>query len=340
VKGWAGPDLPPGFNAAAPEIKTVTIDSCPVCDTATNRLIAAEGYDYEIQTCRNLWLLWRCAECDTLWLNPRPADKELGTIYPPSYYAYEMSDQLSPFILKGKAWLDRGKFNGILKHLGRAPRSYLDVGCGDGRYLRQLAELGVARDKIIGIELSSPAIPKLRRAGFQIYSERVEDCDAIEPRSLDLITMFHVIEHVADPIRVMKQLAHWLTPGGVLAIETPNTASIDRRLFSKTWWGGYHIPRHWTLFTDNSLRKALAKAELEPLKTQYQTGHSFWLYSFHHWLKYNRRRQLPALAHRFDPMRSRLPLMFFTGFDIARRMIGMRTSAMLVVAKKLDESAA
>jgi len=42
---------------------------------------------------------------------------------------------------------------------------------------------------------------------------------------------------------------------GALVVETPNLDSWDARLFKETWWGGYHIPRHWTLFDANSLRR-------------------------------------------------------------------------------------
>jgi hypothetical protein len=67
---------------------------------------------------------------------------------------------------------------------------------------------------------------------------------------------------------------------------------------------------------------------------RYQTGHSFWLYSFHHLLRYNGALPMPRLARLFDPLRSKLMLILFTGFDILRRMMGFKTSAMLVLARR------
>jgi 2-polyprenyl-3-methyl-5-hydroxy-6-metoxy-1,4-benzoquinol methylase len=332
-----GRPLPSGYDSNAPEIATVRIERCPVCGGA-ERSFFAEGYDYELQTCRNLWQFWQCRTCTAVWLDPRPAAEELSTIYPPTYYAYDMSERLSLIILKGKALLDRMKFQAILKFLAREPTSFMDVGCGDGRYLHQFAGKGLSKEKIYGVELSSPAIPKLRAAGFKIFSERVENVKDMQSSSVDLITMFHVIEHVEDPVRVLRQLANWLAPGGVLAIETPNIDSIDRKAFTNTWWGGYHIPRHWTLFNEKSLRRALTDTGLEVLGTKYQTGHSFWLYSFHHLTKFNQRLPLLSLAPLFDPMRSRLFLSAFTSFDIIRRMLGARTSAMLVLARKPESA--
>jgi SAM-dependent methyltransferase len=145
--------------------------------------------------------------------------------------------------------------------------------------------------------------------------------------------MFHVIEHVDDPAAVVKKVASWLAPGGVFALETPNLNSYDARLFKPSYWGGYHIPRHWNLFTPDSLFELLRRAGLEPCKVLYQTGHSFWLYSFHHTLRYGKRPR-PRLARWFDPLRSLPALALFTGFDKLRAALGCRTSAMLVLARK------
>jgi hypothetical protein len=109
--------LPPGFSAHTPEISTEYVPRCPVCGSA-NRNHFARGYDYELQTCRNEWNFWRCVECETVWLDPRPAAAELGVIYPRTYYAYNRSEKVSPFARKGKEILDRIKFSGFLKRTG------------------------------------------------------------------------------------------------------------------------------------------------------------------------------------------------------------------------------
>src|SRR5690606_37827842 len=115
-----------------------------------------------------------CAACKAVWLDPRPDESELGVIYPPSYYAYDMSDRLHPVIKWGKNTLDRMKFGSILGALDRKPASFLDVGCGDGRYLKQFAARGVAQEKVIGIDLPSPSIAVLREQGFNVHEGRVE----------------------------------------------------------------------------------------------------------------------------------------------------------------------
>jgi 2-polyprenyl-3-methyl-5-hydroxy-6-metoxy-1,4-benzoquinol methylase len=307
------------------------VPNCPVCG-GTKRRHVTRSYDYELETCGNSWDFWRCDDCSTRWLDPRPATKELPVIYPSHYYAYAMTEKLSKFVLWGKDQLDRAKMNGLGRWMSSSPKSYLDVGCGDGRYLRLMAKLSIPKSAIFGIELSSPAIATLRQQGFTVIDKRVEDCTEIAPSSLDLITMFHVIEHVENPVAVLKHLGEWLTPNGLLAFETPNTDALDARTFRRTWWGGYHVPRHWTLFDEASARRALDAAGLEFVGIKYQTGHSFWLYSFHHVLKY--KLEIPWLAARFDPLKSRIALVGATAFDILRGMLGSKTSAMLVLARR------
>jgi SAM-dependent methyltransferase len=324
-------NLPPGYAADRPAIPVSAVPLCPVCGEGHANTIA-EGYDYELETCADEWRMHRCAVCGAVRLDPRPDITALPVIYPPTYYSYAMSETLSPLVLRGKAFFDRLKFSGILRALGRKPSSFLDVGCGDGHYLAMMAADGVPKERIYGIELGASAA--LKAKGFQVFDQRVEDCAGIAPASLDLISMFHVIEHLPDPVLTLTRIRDWRAPRGILALETPNLDSWDARLFRTRWWGGYHFPRHWVLFDPESMRTALERAGLEVISVRYQTGHSFWLYSFHHLLRYNRATPMPRLARFFDPLRSRLMLILFTGFDILRRMLGFKTSAMLVLARR------
>lgn len=327
--------LPETYDASTPEIPVEHTPLCPTCRGA-DRVPFARGHDYELETCRNEWHFWRCTTCGTVWLDPRPAVSALSTIYPPDYYAYELSTTVSPLALKGKALLDRVKFRGILSRIAVEPTSFLDVGCGDGRYLRLFADRGIPKERIYGLELSDEPVDKLLADGFNAYKRRVEDCTEIPLSSIDLITIFHVIEHIADPRAVLLRISDWLSLDGVIAIETPNLDSLDAMIFKDHWWGGYHIPRHWTLFHRDSLVRLCREADLEVLHLAYQTGHSFWMYSLHHWIKYQWRR--PKLAAHFDPRKGIGALAAFTGFDIARRMLGAPTSSMLVIARKAHKS--
>ena len=236
---------------------------------------------------------------------------------------------------KAKAALDRIKFNSFLRRTG-IPGSFLDIGCGDGRYLDLFERRGVPKDRIYGLDLSDEQVQRLCRRGYRAYRRQVEDCSEIPAGSIDLAIMFHVIEHVADPVRVVRRIAEWLSPGGALVIETPNLNSWDARLFKKQWWGGYHIPRHWTLFDAGTLRRLLEQSGLTVRYCAYQTGHGSWMNSFHHAAKYNSRLPSPSLASWFELPKGLPMLVAFTALDIVRKALGVPTSAILMVGQKRD----
>lgn len=318
--------------SGAPAVESVAVDTCDVCGSTSFHEIAA-GYDYELLTCTNRWTYVKCDECGMVWLNPRPDVSALGTIYPPTYYAYNY-DQLSPIARKGKEAMDALKLKSILAVGGGArPGRYLDVGCGDGRYLEIMAKKGVPKSELYGLELDERIVSELRAKGFNVHCERVEAATSLPEDGFDLITMFHVIEHVASPREVVERLVSLLRPGGVLAMETPNIDSLDARLFKSGTWGGFHIPRHWYLFDPATFRRLAGDAGLEVTGIKYQTGHAFWAYSFHHKLRYGAKPR-HRLARFFDPLASVPPVLAFTAFDRARSLVGAKTSAMLLLAKK------
>lgn len=318
---------------APPNVLEETVGACALCG-GVNLEYFTSGYDYEIRTCLNKWDFKRCVNCEHVQLDPRPATAELSVIYPAHYYSYTMSDKLSFIALKGKEVLDRLKLRTILQFLKFPPTTYLDIGCGDGRYLRSIeSSNNIARSKIYGLELDEGTVEKLRKEGFEVFYERVETCETIQPESISLATMFHVIEHVADPVAVIAKISNWLAPGGILAIETPNIDALDARLFRKTFWGGYHFPRHWHLFQEKTLSELLQSQGIEPVYVAYQTGHSFWMYSFHHFLRY--KLKMHRLSQFFDPMKGLFFLILFTGFDKIRAAFGMKTSSILIVGRKL-----
>lgn len=324
--------VPDEFRGSSlPLIATESIDACVVCGSGSFVRVAS-GYDYELRTCRNEWTFVQCDECGHVWLNPRPAVATLDVIYPRHYYAYNYESKINAIARWGKAQLDSRKLGRILSYATQPPRSFIDVGCGSGRYLRAMAARGIPRRDIHGLELDASVVAVLQKEGFSVECARAEDAD-VAPASIDLATMFHVLEHVDAPDRVVSRIAEWLAPGGLLAVETPNVDSLDRRLFADGMWGGYHIPRHWHLFTASTLARLLENAGLTPIATLYQTGHSFWMYSLHHSLRYSARPKV-GLSRLFDPFSSVIPLAAFTAFDAGRAALGARTSAVLMLARK------
>src|SRR5262249_57535140 len=132
---------------------------------------------------------------------------------------------------------------------------YLDVGCGSG------GALGVARAlgwRVAGIEMDDAAAAKARRFTDELHVGDVLTAP-FAPGRFDVVTAFHVLEHVPDPVAAARRMLDWLAPGGLLIVEVPNAGGLGARLFGGAW-AGLELPRHLSPFTPAPLRARLPHA--------------------------------------------------------------------------------
>ena len=308
-----------------------TVESaCPVCRESPAEE-HARGKDFEYGTTQEReWVLRRCRACEVVLLSPRPADAEIPRIYPSHYYAYDFTGKKT-LGYRVKTLLDRRSARDYLR---RAPpgSKILDIGCGDGRLLRIFSELGVANDRLFGIELDAQAVASAQSQGLRVVRGRVEDAD-YDTGFFGLVVLQQVLEHVSDPRAVIAKLHTILEPGGTAIFETPNTASWDHALFRRRYWGGYHIPRHFFLFRPASLTRLLAACGFDVVEVRFLASPSFWVQSVHHALA---ERGLPAGVLRFfDPhLPNPLALAMFTGLDAVGKILRVTSNMRLVAVKR------
>jgi len=128
----------------------------------------------------------------------------------------------------------------------------LDVGSGDGDFLRRA---GAAGFRVVGQEINPDAVASAQAMGVDVRLGELADL-GFRPGSFDAVRLWHVLEHVPEPL-TMLQLAHrLLRPGGVLIIGVPDFDSPARRLFGSRW-SGLQLPFHRHHFTAATLRHAL-----------------------------------------------------------------------------------
>lgn len=136
------------------------------------------------------------------------------------------------------------------------PGAILDVGCGRGIMLGLFRERGW---RVLGTQLSLTAAEAARRdLGIEVAVGELPDL-ALPSASFDVVTIFHVVEHLEDPFRYLVEVRRLLAPGGLLVIELPDHSGPGFRLL-----GVRHLcvdhPNHLHFFTEGSLRKLLARS--------------------------------------------------------------------------------
>ena len=153
-----------------------------------------------------------------------------------------------------------------LRRAGVEPdAAVLDVGAGRGRLVAALREGGYRAE---GID-PWPRGPGVAQAS--VGEHRAE--------GLDAVVLWHVLEHVADPLATLERVRGWLRPGGVVLVATPNIESLQARIAGSTWFH-LDVPRHRTHLTPRGLDELFARARLEPVRTYHlvpeHNFHGMW----------------------------------------------------------------
>ncbi len=194
----------------------------------------------------------KCRRCGLVYANPREATALLADIY------REVEDDK---YLEQKPAKD-ASYRWNLNRLERYVRGgrLLDVGCGHGFFLSLLEP---ARWERLGIEPAHAAARYGReRLGLDIKEVFLAD-DDLPAGYFDAVTMFHVMEHVADPLRDLKLVYDVLKPGGYLYVEFPDFSSVFARWRKRRWW--YVMRFHTYYFNRRTATRMLARAGFVPV---------------------------------------------------------------------------
>ncbi len=205
-----------------------------------------------------------CAGCKLMRLDPQPRPEELHKYYPKSYWfapgqtlAGRLEETYRRFVLR-----DHVHFVERALESSGARGPVLDVGCGGGLFLRAIADKGV---QVIGLDIS------LEAAQVATHMNRVPALCAslplapLPPRSCAVVTMFHVLEHLYDPVSFVEAARDLLKPHGRLVIQVPNAACWQALLFGERW-NGLDVPRHLFDFKPSDIDLLLRACGFEPVR--------------------------------------------------------------------------
>jgi SAM-dependent methyltransferase len=266
---------------------------CQVCGTETGALIESREMMYEL---RHPFAYAECDGCGGLQLLDQPDDMSL--YYPRDYYSYSVPRDYSAQPRSGvRRWLCRYRnagavfgndlFSWLLNRLAPSPnvsafrrhfalasvRSFrariLDVGCGNGELLQDLAHVGFS--SLVGVD---PFAIDRRTEGLQIHAV---DISRFRGGPFDLIMCHHALEHMPDQIGALTQMGDLLADEGTCLIRIPIASSEVRRQYAENWVE-LDPPRHLFIHSRRSFELAASAAGLKVIRAEWdETAFGYWV---------------------------------------------------------------
>lgn len=247
-----------------------TLSDCPVCDssqftsflTCVDQTVSRETFD-----------IVKCDSCGFKFTNPRPDENKLGGYYKSDAYISHTNSK-EGFI--NSVYQTVRKFT-LLKKLQLISKYYktgkiLDIGCGTGEFLNICKN---ARWTAIGIEPDVDA-RKMAQVNYDLDVRPEHELNYLENDSFDIITLWHVLEHVPKLNERIEELKRLIKPNGIIFIAVPNSASLDAKIYAENW-AAYDLPRHLYHFTPSDIQSIFKKHQLTVFKILPMIFDSFYI---------------------------------------------------------------
>lgn len=226
---------------------------CPICSSTEAADLWREGE----------WRLVRCTSCDLVYVGNPPDEDELQRLYS---FEEGFHTQLADDDSCSTVDVDAMAAEHLrLMTLHRAPGSLLDVGCATGRFMMLAEDLGWTTT---GVELNDDTAGIARKQGLDVVTGTLDDLAGAlgaDDRGFDAVCMWDLIEHVPDPVGLLRTARTLLTPGGRLWIATPNIDGLFpqaslRAAGAVGRWPHVEPPYHLCQFSEGTLTEALRRA--------------------------------------------------------------------------------
>lgn len=228
------------------------LNTCPVCGaTSLNNFLEVKDHFLSKES----FSLSQCSNCSFVFTNPRPDTNNLEKYYQSEdYFSHSKKKKGLITILydlvKNYSLNRKFKLISSIKSTGKV----LDIGCATGEFLNYFKNKGWT---CFGIEpAENPRNYAINNYQLDVVTENA--LDSFEKESFDLITMWHVLEHVPNLNERIQQIDRLLKPDGLLIIALPNYLSWDAEHY-KSFWAGYDVPRHLYHFSPQTISTLLSK---------------------------------------------------------------------------------
>jgi len=200
----------------------------------------------------------KCLDCGLVYAHPQPSEEHLDAVYKEGYFNGSCH---SDYLMEKKLYLHR--FQERLKEISsfKTQGKLLDVGCAVGYFLETARQAGW---EVSGVEISDFAAEQAKKAGIDVFAGKLEEAEYPD-QHFDVVTLWHVLEHMKDPSGSLQETHRILNNGGLLAIELPNMASKKSRKSGEDW-DQIKPKEHLFYFTPDVLRRMVEKGGFRVVK--------------------------------------------------------------------------
>ncbi len=215
--------------------------------------------------------LLRDKSIDLVFTYPQPNEEKLASYYESEDYISHTDGNRSLF---EKAYqfvknIALKKKLTLINEFQPSKGVLLDIGTGTGDFLSQAKQNGW---QIIGVEPNERAKKIALKKGVSY----IDSTSQLEDHSVDVVTMWHVLEHVPDVNAQIKELKRLLKPTGTIVVAVPNFNSFDAKHYQE-FWAAYDVPRHLWHFSRLSIEKLFEREKLQLVETRPMMFDAFYV---------------------------------------------------------------
>ncbi|WP_290793096.1 class I SAM-dependent methyltransferase [Flavihumibacter sp. UBA7668] len=236
--------------------------TCPVCSSTSVKEFQVIP-DYSVS--KEIFSVWKCESCSFQFTQDIPDQESIGTYYQSADYISH-NDTKKGIINTLYHWVRkytlRSKSRLIVEVSGRKSGHLLDIGAGTGAFLHTMKHAGW---QVTGLEPDAGA-RSIARDKYQLQLLEPDSLFRLESGRFDVISMWHVLEHVHALQEYVKTIVQLLKQDGRLIVAVPNYTSGDATYY-QNFWAAYDVPRHLYHFSPASMRRLMELPGLQIEKT-------------------------------------------------------------------------
>lgn len=236
-----------------------------------------------------------CENCGFRFTNPRPFKEELGEYYKSDEYISHSNsrkglvNRLYQFVRN--ITLKR-KYKLISQYCNNG--NILDIGSATGEFLNIFKK---KKWDVYGVEPNENA-RNYAKNNYNINAGDEEVITKFEQQKFDVITLWHVLEHVASINDRIQEIKRVLKKNGILVVALPNCNSLDAKIYGK-YWAAYDVPRHLYHFTQDTVERLFKKNKFELIKTRAMKFDSYYVSLLSEKYKYGKQNYFKVLWNGF-----------------------------------------